>query len=201
MSESTSVSNTSVTPPQPLPPDESVTPPQSSLSGEEEQFLRFSLEPNMEALLPLQHLVEVLNILGKEIVPIFSMPAWVTGVYNLRGEILWIVDLGHLLGLTPCYQQGFSSSSYTTIVLNVASSATTQGAAPPKVRNQMLGCIINRLEAIEQCDINQIHPPQLTSAIRSVSPFLQGYWLKSDNEMLAVLDFEAIVAALPKPKI
>jgi positive phototaxis protein PixI len=65
----------------------------------------------------------------------------------------------------------------------------------------MLGCIINRLEAIEQCDINQIHPPQLTSAIRSVSPFLQGYWLKSDNEMLAVLDFEAIVAALPKPKI
>jgi positive phototaxis protein PixI len=201
MFEFTSVSNASVTPTEPLLSDEPVIPTQSDPSGDEEQFLRFSLEPETEALLPLQHLVEVLNILGKEIVPIFSMPAWVTGVYNLRGEILWIVDLGHLLGLTPCYQQGFTSSSYTTIVLNVTSGAATQGATPTKARNQMLGCIINHLEAIEQCDINQIQPPQLTSAIRSVSPFLQGYWLKSDNEMLAVLDFEAIIAALPKPKI
>lgn len=174
---------------------------QSVSSNEEEQFLRFTLEPDMAALLPLQNLAEVLTIPGKEIVPIFLMPAWVTGVYNLRGEILWVVDLGHLLGLTPCYQQPSASSTFTTIVLNIASStATTQSRGTPKIRNQMLGCIISRLEAIEQCDVDQIQPPQLTSAMHGVSPFLQGYWLKSDNEMLAVLNIEAIAAAMPKPE-
>jgi positive phototaxis protein PixI len=183
-------------------PNVLVTEPQSGTSSEEEQFLRFTLEPDITALLPLQHLAEVLNIPGKEIVPIFLMPAWVTGVYNLRGEILWIIDLGHLLGLTPCYQQASTSSSFTTIVLNIPSqSAVVRGASTTKVRNQLLGCIISRLEAIEQCDSDQIQPPQLTSAIHGILPFLQGYWLKSDNEMLAVLNIEAIVAAMPKLEI
>lgn len=183
-------------------PNALVSQPQSAASTEEEQFLRFTLEPDITALLPLQHLAEVLNIPGKEIVPIFLMPAWVTGVYNLRGEILWVVDLGHLLGLPPCYRQGATSSSFTTIVLNISTNRTTnQGVTTARARNQTVGCIISCLEAIEQCDSDQIQPPQLTSASHGILPFLQGYWLKSDNEMLAVLDIEAIVAALPQPEI
>jgi positive phototaxis protein PixI len=166
-------------------------------SNDREQFLRFCLEPDLTALLPLQHSLEVLNIARKEIVPIFFMPAWVTGVYNLRGEILWIVDLGHLLGIHPCYQQNSVSSSFTTIVLNAAPDRATHS----KVRPQMLGCIISQLEAIEHCDIDQIQPPTLMNASRNLAPFLQGYWLKSDREMLAVLDIQSIVAAMPKPKL
>lgn len=184
MSEPTSVSNTLLAQTQPIP------------SYGQEQFLRFSLDPQTSALLPLQYSVEVLHLPGKEIVPIFFMPAWVTGVYNLRGEILWIVDLGHLLGLAPCYQQVPMSSSLTTIVLNPASNQTTT-----KARNQLLGCIVRQLEAIEYCHPNQIQSPTPTHQTHRLLSFLQGYWSKSEQEKLAVLNMDAIVAAMPKPEV
>lgn len=66
-----------------------------------EQFLRFHLLPDTTVLLPIQQLTEVLTIPRSQIVPIFQMPTWVMGAYNWRGEVLWIVDLGYLVGLTP----------------------------------------------------------------------------------------------------
>jgi positive phototaxis protein PixI len=33
----------------------------------------------------------------------------------------------------------------------------------------------------------------------SLVPFLRGYWLKSDDEILPVIDGKAILAAMPKP--
>ncbi|HEY9652883.1 MAG TPA: chemotaxis protein CheW, partial [Coleofasciculaceae cyanobacterium] len=73
----------------------------STSSSASEQFLRFHLLPNTTALLPIEQLTEVLTISRDQVVPIFHMPPWVMGVYNWRGEILWILDLGHLIGLTP----------------------------------------------------------------------------------------------------
>jgi positive phototaxis protein PixI len=175
-----------------------ITQPALVAETEKEPFLRFHLEPDMTALLPLQHSAEVISIPRKEIVPIFFMPAWVAGVYNLRGEILWVIDLGHLLGLAPYHQQISTSSNLTTIVLNGAPS----GAGVSKVRNQMLGCIVNRLEAIEYCDADQVQPPPSNAAVLpAVLPFVRGHWLKSAHELLAVLDMDAIMAAMPKAEV
>lgn len=164
---------------------------QSRSELEKEPFLQFCLEPETRVLLPLQQSAEVLSISRKAIVPIFFMPAWVTGVCNLRGEILWVVDLGHLLGLTPCYQQVSPGSSATIIVLNAANSTTTNN-----LRNSLLGCMVSRLEAIEYCHSEQFQPPPSTA---TAPPFIQSYWLKSDYERLAVLDIKAMLAAMPKP--
>ncbi|NJR60109.1 MAG: chemotaxis protein CheW [Cyanobacteria bacterium CRU_2_1] len=183
MSESLSTSNTSL-----------ATIP-TSMSGSE-KFLRFHLGYHVTALLPLQRSAEVLNIPREQILPIFFMPAWVMGVYNLRGEILWIVDLGHLVGLAPCYEQ-IASSSYTTIVLQSSSHTDV----PVHTKNQTLGIIIGELEAIESCDPRQIQTSLLSSIPNGLHPFLQGYWLKSDNDRLAVLDADAIMAAMPKQNL
>lgn len=186
MSESLSVSNAVI------------APSEFVAETEKEAFLQFYLEPNTTALLPLQQSSEVISIPRKEIVPIFFMPAWVAGVYNLRGEILWVIDLGHLLGLTPYHQQISIGSSLTTIVLNGAPNGVTTA----KVRNQMLGCIVNRLEAIEYCEADQIQPSPPTAAMLPVLlPFVRGYWLKSAHELLAVIEMDAIVAALPKLEV
>ncbi|GBF83604.1 chemotaxis signal transduction protein [Aphanothece sacrum FPU3] len=64
-----------------------------------EQFLRFDLVPDTTLMLPVAQLTEVLTVPLGQIVPIPHMPPWVMGIYNWRGEILWMVDLGHLLGL------------------------------------------------------------------------------------------------------
>lgn len=170
---------------------------QGSSPEKKEQFIRFHLEPETTALLPILQLGEVLNIPIDQIVPIFQMPAWVMGVYNWRGEILWVVDLGQLVGLTPCYQQSFSTSTYTTILLNAASDKSPSSSE----NNQVLGIIVNRIEEIEWCNLDQIQSPPSTIAVDGMLTFLRGYWMKSDDEMLAVIDSDAILAAMPKPNI
>jgi positive phototaxis protein PixI len=182
MSNSLSLSNPS------LPVTNSASP------SEKEPFLRFHLEPDTTALLPLPQLAEVFNIPISQIVPIAHMPSWIRGVYNWRGEILWIADLGHLIGLTPSYQLGHSSLTYTTVVLQSLSHSATSTA----VKNQLLGVIVNRLEDIEWCDLEQIQSPPASTVHQGLLPFLRGYWWKSDDDFLAVLDGEAIMAAMPK---
>ncbi|HEY9823145.1 MAG TPA: chemotaxis protein CheW [Candidatus Sericytochromatia bacterium] len=160
-----------------------------------EQFLRFRLFPNTIALLPVPQLTEVLTIRSSQIVPIFHMPAWVMGVYNWRGEILWMVDLGHLVGLTPWHQQTSSASVFTAIVLQARSGRAT----PTNVKSQMLGLVVNRVEDIEWCNTDLIQSPPSSTVTPSLVPFLRGYWLKSDDEILPVIDGKAILAAMPKP--
>jgi positive phototaxis protein PixI len=166
----------------------------SAASREREPFLRFYLEPDTTALLPLLQLAEVFNIPISQIVPIAHMQPWIRGVYNWRGEILWIADLGHLVGLTPSYQQASSTLTYTTVVLQSLSNngSSTNG------KNQLLGVIVNRLEDIEWCNLDQIQSPPSSTVGQGLLPFLRGYWWKSDDDMLAVLDGEAIMAAMPK---
>ncbi len=79
----------------------SVPNPTEDDLNEKEQFLRFHLVPDTTLMLSITQLTEVLTIPVGQIIPIPHMPAWVMGVYNWRGEILWMVDLGQLVGLTP----------------------------------------------------------------------------------------------------
>ena len=166
----------------------------SASSSEKEPFLRFYLEPDTTALLPLLQLAEVFNIPISQIVPIAHMQPWIRGVYNWRGEILWIADLGHLVGLTPSYQQASSTLTYTTVVLQSLSNQATSTTG----KNQLLGVIVNRLEDIEWCNLDQIQSPPSSTVAQGLVPFLRGYWWKSDDDVLAVLDGEAIMAAMPK---
>lgn len=166
----------------------------SSSENANEQYLRFYLEPNTTALLPIQQLTEVLTISIGQIVPIFNMPAWVMGVYNWRGEILWIIDLNHLVGLTPWYQQNSSTASHTSIVLNVR----THNPQSTTNKSQMLGLVVNRVEDIEWCNPDLIQSPPSSTVTAELVPFLRGYWLKSNGEMLVVLDGKSIMAAMPK---
>lgn len=164
----------------------------SSSETASEQYLRFYLEPNTTALLPIQQLTEVLTISVGQIVPIFNMPAWVMGVYNWRGEILWMVDLNHLVGLTPWYQQTSSAANHTSVVLNIR----TKNLKSTANKSKILGLVVNRVEDIEWCNHDLIQSPPSSTVTPELVPFLRGYWLKSNGEMLVVLDGEAIIAAM-----
>ncbi|MEA5508454.1 chemotaxis protein CheW [Crocosphaera sp. UHCC 0190] len=160
-----------------------------------EQFLRFHLVPDTTLLLPVSQLTEVLSIPLGQIVPIPQMPPWVMGVYNWRGEILWMVDLGALLGLTPHARQTQVTPIYRAIVLqSVADSSTVA-----KVHRQLLGVVVSRVEDIEWCNPSEIQSPTGASVTANLAPFLRGYWLQPQGDMLMVLDGESILAAMPKP--
>lgn len=156
----------------------------------EEQFLRLHLVPDTKVLLSIQQVSEVLTIPVGQIVPIPDLPACVMGVYNWRGEVLWMIDLGHLCGLTPHYQQTMRIA-HTAVVLRGHDRASTQESVS-------LGLVVNQVEDVEWCDptvIQPLSPATLTSAL---APLLRGYWWKTDAAMFAVLDAEAIIATVTK---
>ena len=160
-----------------------------------EQLLRLHLLPETTALLPVAQLTEVLKIPIGQITPMPHMPDWVMGIYNWRGEILWMIDLGSLAGLMPWYRRAMSASTYSAIVLDTKSRkilSTDSG-------NQTLGLVVNRVEDIEWCNPNSIQPPPSSGGVNGLLPFSRGYWLTSEGEMRTVLDSEAIFAAMPKP--
>ena len=160
-----------------------------------EQLLRLHLLPDTTALLPVAQLTEVLKIPIGQITPMPHMPDWVMGIYNWRGEILWMIDLGSLAGLMPWYRRAMSASTYSAIVLDTESS-TIQSSDTGK---QTLGLVVNRVEDIEWRNPNLIQSPPGSGVTNRLTPFSRGYWLTSEGEMRTVLDSEAIFAAMPKP--
>ena len=170
-------------------------------AGVGQQFLRFHLMPDTTALLPVHQMTEVLTMASTEIVPIPHMPAWVMGVHNWRGEILWMVDLGQLVGLAPLYQQATSRSAYTAVV--VRSTQQGQGrqqAGRQNTGGKMLGLLVNRVEDMEWCNPDLIQSPPQAAVAPELVPFLRGYWLKTNGEILVVLDGNSIIAAMPQPE-
>lgn len=174
----------------------SLTTNQSREKQGQQQFLRFLLLPNTKVMLPVFQVTEVLKIPYGQIVPIPHMPSWVMGVYNWRGEILWMADLGQLVGLTPWYQQSISFSTHKAIVIH---SGWAKNSKNTKARGEMLGLVVSEVEDIEWCNPDEIHSPPASAVTPELAPFLRGYWLKSNGEMLITIDGEAIMAAMPKP--
>ena len=133
-----------------------------------EQFLRFYLEPHTTSMLSVAQIAEVLKIGIGQIAPIPHLPAWVMGVYNWRGSVLWMVDLGLLLGLDSWYRSERASANYTAIVLKCDRTSTTA----------RLGLVVTRVEDIEWCDTAQIHALPTMKAASALAPYLRGVLAK-----------------------
>ena len=161
------------------------TPPPT----EEEQFLRLLLLPDTTLALPVRYLLEVLTVPVQQVVPIPHLPPWVMGVHNWRGEILWMVDLGHLLGLTPWYQQTVNRSEFSAIVLH-------HRAANSRSDRRLLGLVVHEVDDMEWCNPKDIKslPPSAISP--GMVPFVQGCCWKPDGGMLTVIDGAAIFQAM-----
>lgn len=163
----------------------------------EQQFLRMHLLPDTTAMLPVQQTTEILTIPIAQVVPIPHMPAWVMGVYNWRGEILWMVDLGQLIGFGSLHQQATSRSNYTVVVIHSSGQPGKQQDNQKKAK-KMLGLLVSRVEDIEWCNPDEIQSPPLSAITPELVPFLRGYWLKSNGEILVVLDSNSIFAGMPQ---
>ncbi|MBF2073854.1 MAG: chemotaxis protein CheW [Synechococcales cyanobacterium C42_A2020_086] len=150
-----------------------------------DQFLRLGLAPGTTVLLPLPQLTEVMTLPISQIMPMPHMPPWTMGVYNWRGDILWIVDLGHLCGLPPWYHYP-ASSSCSAVILN----GTDPGN--PAAKGKPLGLVVHRVEDIEWCTADLIQP--LAGGVPTLpmlQPFLRGY--RQQPEPVPVLDGHAIL--------
>lgn len=141
---------------------------------QKDQLLRFPIGKTETALLELSSIKEIVRITTTEILPVPHMSNNILGIYNFRGNILWLADLNQILGLlTP---------------EELVNPNPTKMAIIVELDTQFLGLVVSQVEEIEQYDLNLLQPTdQLIKP--SLKPFIKGY-LQSQNSL--VLNPQAI---------
>jgi positive phototaxis protein PixI len=143
------------------------------------KFLTLHLSAKDTAVISLEQITEVFQISLTDICGVPQMPSCVLGIYNWRGEMLWLVDLEEMLGYGSILQAANSLSSLMAIVL--------------EREGKHLGLLVRSLMDIESLDINQMKPASAELFYPGMTPFLKGYFINSDEEMLLNLDATAII--------
>ncbi len=129
-------------------------PPQTHFS----RLLRFPLGSQDSALLPLEQIAEILRLDVAEILPVPEMPGCVLGIGNWRGEMLWLVDLNHLLGCPPLSLTVRKSPIAIVVDLN----------------HQSVGLVVEQVHDIESHNLQQLHPPAIGLFPPKLLPFVLG---------------------------
>ncbi|MBU7585632.1 MAG: purine-binding chemotaxis protein CheW [Nostoc sp. TH1S01] len=145
----------------------------------QQKFLGFTLGSNDKAVISLQHITEVLQVSLVDICGVPQMPSYVLGIYNWRGEMLWLVDLEEMLGYPSILPGANFLSKMMAVIL--------------EVDGKNLGLLVRSLMDIEWLEPEQIKLPSADFFSPKVAAFLQGYFINALEEMVFNLDAAAIV--------
>lgn len=158
----------------------------------EAQFLQIYLSPDRPLLLPVDTLVEIMKIPVGQIAPMFQMPAWVMGVYNWRGDVLWMADLDHFLRQRPWYSQDEAGIKHTAVVVRSRSPYASSAAKP-----LTLGWVLHRVEGMVSLPPAEIQSAALLETVEpDLLPFLSGIWQDETGFTHWILDSSGLFAAM-----
>lgn len=129
----------------------------------------------MHYAIPLANVLEILRLPRVTALP--DVPEWLRGVTNLRGEVVSVVDLRVLLGLT----RGDDSVSPRLVVVRSLSEEITTG------------WVVDRVVGIRGLVPEEIKPCATPAAGR-ITSFLQGL-VNQDGRLVAVLDVDRILTS------
>ncbi len=144
----------------------------------EQKFVSFHL--GKTALIPLDSVTELFQISLTDILPVPGVPNCVLGIYNWREEMLWMIDLNALTGLSSILQSPKQLFNQTmTMVM--------------QVEGQFMGLIVEQVRDIETLDIKQLKTPSSGLFSSELLPFVQGYFIENDNEIKTLINPNAII--------
>lgn len=148
-----------------------------------EQFLTFALAEDRQALLPTRQLLEIVNVNLSQITAIAGLHPSVMGIYNWRGDVIWVVDLASLLGYPPLYAQEYNLAKFQDRchILFVRS------------QDLVVGFAVHHVGQMVRCDTSKIQSSVLSFSNQLMPDGFSGYWLSGNNETLLVLDGDAIM--------
>ncbi|MDJ0531494.1 MAG: chemotaxis protein CheW [Xenococcaceae cyanobacterium MO_207.B15] len=145
------------------------------------QFLSFFLTSDIQAMLPTEELGEIIKIDPSQIVPIFDLSPAIMGVYNHRGEVLWVVDLALLLELEPLYKQNYYQS-YNVLLINK--------------QDKILGLAVRQVGHLVLCKKGQIRRATRQEITSKLSFCLVGEKRNTQGTTILALDGDKIVQLL-----
>ncbi len=145
---------------------------------EGELHLRFFITSGEEFALPANGIKEVMQLPPERITAIPNASRLLLGTINLRGQIIWVADLGQFLG--------------TPLILN------TQRQEIPIIvvedQEILLGLAIEKLGDIDWLDLEKLKMPP-SNVPDNMAPFVPGEWIMDNQEqvLLRLLDHIAIL--------
>lgn len=178
-----------------LPSDQNEILTDQTVSTEEiaaqTQFLRFYFTAHETAVMPLEGIKEILKVPREAILPVPRMPSSVLGVYNCRGEILWLVDLGIQIGLGNSLSSYSGSSNSSSLAFGQPDSSLR----PTRSRQilttivieagyQAMGLVVPEVLDIESHPLQQIQPAPPNLFSPQLLPFIQTYLPHSRSPVL-----------------
>lgn len=128
-------------------------------------------------LLPLTKVLEIIRYVTPTPVP--QTPAWVSGVMNLRGRVIPVMDLAVKFGEAPC-----APDEWTCIVLV---DADLQG------ENTILGIVTTLVSEIHDLQPHDLEPPPSVGTQIRVE-FLQGLF-KLEQGFALALDIDRVLSS------
>lgn len=129
-----------------------------------ELHLRFYLSSGDEFALPAMGVKEVMQQEADKITPIPNAPDLLLGTINLRGQVIWVADLGSFL-----QDMG---------VLNTERSEIPVIAIEDQ--DLVLGLAVEKLGEMEWLDVDTLQMP--INVPDYIAPYVQGEWVISDEK-------------------
>lgn len=149
---------------------------QARETPEGELHLRFYLPSGHEFALPATGIIEVMQQAPEKVTSIPNASPLLLGTVNLRGQVIWVADLGQFLG--------------DSRPLNTERSEIPVIAVEDQ--EIILGLAIEGLGEMAWLDIQKLKMPQDIS--EHIAPYVQGEWVEAENtQPLRLLDSVAIL--------
>ncbi|MDY6937762.1 MAG: chemotaxis protein CheW [Cyanobacteriota bacterium] len=142
------------------------------------KFLQLQLGSQDTTLIGVDRIVEITTLELPNILPVPQMPSYVLGIHNWRGEMLWLVDLSHLLGFPPLSSARGGRERAMVVVL--------------QFEEKTIGMVMSQVMDIEQYDLSQMHARDSQLFSPQILPFVQGFFIEEENEVSIVLDVPSI---------
>ena len=136
------------------------------------RLLRFPLGSQDSVLLPLEQIAEIFRVNIADILPVPDMPDCVLGICNWRGEMLWLIDLNHLVNCLPL-------SSLEPVLISPMAMVV-------QANDQSLGLVVQQVNDIELHNLDQLQPAAPGLFSPGLMPFVRGSLPKGTGTVLDV---------------
>lgn len=141
--------------------------------------LRVRLHQQGQGLIPLHLLTEVMPITLADIMPIPELSGYLMGVGNWRGDAIWLVDLGGLLGQPRLIDRDKVPPTVLTLVVR-------QGG-------HLVGFCVEQVMTIEAYDLEQLHSWSSDLHPSQLQQVSAGYVIDSEHQSLPVMNVDILL--------
>ena len=144
-----------------------------------QKFLSFNLGEVDTAVILLEDIIEVVPISLTEICSVPQMHSCILGIYNWRGEMLWLIDLEEMLGYTSITHETDLISKMMAIIV--------------QAEGKSLGLLVRKLIDICWLDNDLIKLPDSQLFKSDMIPILNGYFINDSEDIIINLDAQSII--------